>query len=196
MDSDQLGYNIKGDMDKKNILYKMRDEQYTSGLLDMISYINSFSDTKKMNMIEIGSYSGESTKIFSKFFNSVISIDPFINDYDDNDITCTYMDLTDVYERFNENISECENIQHIRKISDDAILEIKEHKVDFVYIDGLHTYEQVKKDIKNYVGLINNGGFIGGHDYHPNWQGVVNAINESLGVPNKTFTDTSWIFKI
>jgi hypothetical protein len=183
-------------MTKKNELYLMRNEQYTNGLLSLIEYINSFYDTKTMNMIEIGSYYGESSKIFSKHFKTVISIDPFINDYDENDITCSYMNLTDVYERFKENISECKNIQHIRKISDDAVLDLKDLKVNFVYIDGLHTYEQVKNDIINYKKLINDNGFIGGHDYHPNWQGVVNAINETIGTPNKTFSDTSWIFKL
>jgi hypothetical protein len=34
---------------------------------------------------------------------------------------------------------------------------------------------------------------IGGHDYSPTWQGVVNAINEKIGFPEHTFIDTSWI---
>jgi hypothetical protein len=67
---------------------------------------------------------------------------------------------------------------------------------DFVYIDGLHTYEQVKKDIENYKQLIRPNGFIGGHDYHPQgWPGVVKAVEETVGV-DKVFPDGSWIKKL
>jgi len=68
--------------------------------------------------------------------------------------------------------------------------------LDFVYIDGLHTYEQVSRDIDNYLQIIKPSGSIGGHDYHRVYQGVINAINEKLGEPDKTFKDTSWIKKI
>lgn len=174
----------------------MRDQIYTDGLLDLINHIKSHHDTEQLSMIEIGSYAGESTVLFSKYFKNVISIDPFINDYDPNDITCTYMKLEDVYYKFKDAISNYDNINHIRKTSDDAFIDLINQKFDFVYIDGLHTYEQVKKDITNYKQLIKPNGFIGGHDYHVNWIGVKNAINEILGEPDLTFKDTSWIKKI
>jgi hypothetical protein len=37
--------------------------------------------------------------------------------------------------------------------------------VDFVEVDGLHTYEQTSKDIKIYEKKVNNGGLLCGHDY-------------------------------
>lgn len=52
-------------------------------------------------------------------------------------------------------------------------------KVDFVWVDGDHEYYQVKKDIHNYLPLIENDGFIGGHDYHcPKAAGVTQAVKE------------------
>jgi hypothetical protein len=177
----------------KEQLYKMRDVKYENGLRELISYIKKFKNTKEMRMIEIGSYAGESTKIFAEEFKEVVSIDPFINDYDENDITCQYMDLTKVYDTFMQSISGYENIKHIRKTSDDAYFDLKNEKFDFIYIDGMHTYDQVSKDIDNYKNLINYDGFLGGHDYHPVWQGVVDAINENVGTPDATFSDTSWI---
>lgn len=174
----------------------MRDQIYTEGLLDLINHIKSYQDTKQLSMIEIGSYAGESTILFSKYFKSVISIDPFINDYDPNDITCSYMKLEDVYYKFKDVISNYDNINHIKKTSDDAFIDLINEKFDFVYIDGLHTYEQVKKDINNYKQLINPNGFIGGHDYHENWVGVKDAIDEILGQPDLKFQDTSWIKKM
>jgi hypothetical protein len=79
--------------------------------------------------------------------------------------------------------------------SDEAVHDIVE-PVDFVYIDGMHTYEQCKKDIINYLPLVKETGVIGGHDYSPSWTGVVKAVNEVLGVPDIVFgRDGNWLFK-
>lgn len=171
----------------------MRDQSYIKGLEDLIEYVNKHGDTKEMDMIEIGSYAGESTKIFAKHFKSVTSIDPFINDYDPNDITCSHMELDKVYNIFKEVVDCSDNIKHIRMTSDDAVVSLIGTSVDFVYIDGLHTYEQIKKDITNYLPLLKPNCLIGGHDYHRNWNGVVRGINELLGEPDVIFSDTSWI---
>jgi predicted O-methyltransferase YrrM len=181
---------------KTDIPYIMRDLTYTKGLLDLIAHINNTNITSNMRMVEIGSYAGESTKIFANHFREVITIDPYLNDYDLNDITCYHMDLNKVYELFIENTKNYENIRLIKKTSDEAINDLEGQFFDFIYIDGIHTYEQVSKDIDNYKPLIKSGGFIGGHDYHSVWEGVVNSVNEKLGNPDKTFQDTSWIIKI
>lgn len=38
-------------------------------------------------------------------------------------------------------------------------------KVDFIYIDGDHSYPSVSSDIKTSLEFIRDGGIIGGHDY-------------------------------
>ena len=37
---------------------------------------------------------------------------------------------------------------------------------DFVWIDGHHSEEQVRRDIANYWQLVRPGGILGGHDYN------------------------------
>jgi hypothetical protein len=113
-----------------------------------------------------------------------------------NDAACHHADFNDVYFKFLENMKSFENVKNIKKKSDDAIIDLKEQQYDFVYIDGMHTYEQVKKDILNYKDLIKPGGFIGGHDYSDYWLDVVKAVDECLGKPDKTFQDTSWTKKL
>lgn len=55
--------------------------------------------------------------------------------------------------------------------------------VDFVYVDGLHTFEQCFRDLKNYVGLVREGGFLGGHDFTRACEvGVVRAVLEFSGL--------------
>jgi hypothetical protein len=80
--------------------------------------------------------------------------------------------------------------------SDEGYDALKFNEWDFIYIDGLHTYEGVKNDIKNFLPLVKKGGVIGGHDYTnqiPHLVGVYEAVNEMFGQPDKVFGDNSWI---
>lgn len=47
----------------------------------------------------------------------------------------------------------------------DVAAEFIRETVDFVWIDGHHTVDQVTRDIGNYAPKIKAGGVIGGHDY-------------------------------
>jgi predicted O-methyltransferase YrrM len=70
---------------------------------------------------------------------------------------------------------------HFRMTSDDAVSSLENgwNKFDFVFIDGLHTYDQVKKDLFNYDKLIRKGGVVACHDYnHSGYPGVSKAIDE------------------
>ena len=55
----------------------------------------------------------------------------------------------------------------LRKTSDDFFLE-NEEIFDCIFIDGLHYYQQVKKDITNSIKSLNQNGVIFVHDCLPN----------------------------
>ena len=55
----------------------------------------------------------------------------------------------------------------IRSTSDDFFLKNLNNNYDVIFIDGLHYYEQVIKDIKNSLKILNNDGFILVHDCLP-----------------------------
>lgn len=167
----------------------LRPVEYERGLLELIKQLG---ETQNKRMVEIGSFIGESTILFAQNFREVIAVDPFKSGYDDNDST-SHLDFNYVYPEYIKRTSTYPNIKTIRLTSNDAVDILKDELFDFIYIDGLHTYEQVKIDIQNYLPLIRKGGAIAGHDYHPNWKGVIDAVNESLGGPDKIFEDTSWI---
>jgi hypothetical protein len=63
----------------------------------------------------------------------------------------------------------------IKKYSDAAVNDIQEY-VDFVYIDGDHDYDFVKKDINSYYPKVKQGGILGGHDFWGSYKGVVLAV--------------------
>ncbi len=58
----------------------------------------------------------------------------------------------------------------VRKTSDDFFL-ANETNFDVVFIDGLHTYDQVRKDVVNSIKFLNPGGWIRFTRYLPgNWR--------------------------
>ena len=171
----------------------MRDAAGTEGLLDLIKELG---DNSEKTMIEIGSFVGESTVLFAQSFKKVIAVDPFLADYDPADPTSYLFEFKNVYQTYLERTGDHQNIETIVSTSDDAVEKLGGLKYDFVYIDGLHTYDGVKTDIINYLTLVKEGGVIGGHDYtmqHKHLEGVYNAVNEMFGAPDKVFKDNSWI---
>lgn len=66
---------------------------------------------------------------------------------------------------------------HYRMTSDQAVEKFADESCDFIFIDGLHEYDQVLKDCKNYYPKIKKGGVFAGHDYGV-IEGVRRAVNE------------------
>lgn len=179
----------------KEEFYIMRAPFYAEGLIDMINWIDNIRPTKEMRIIEIGSYIGESTMIFADRFKEVVSVDPYINDYDLEDAACSFAPFDKVYEQFVRNTLSIPNIKSIRETSENAFSILKDQQWDMVYIDGLHTFEGVSFDIEHYKTIIKPGGFICGHDY--GWGNVRHAIGNLLDDKvDATFKDASWAKQI
>lgn len=69
-----------------------------------------------------------------------------------------------------------DKIVWLRDTSDNAVKDID--SLDFCYIDGDHSYGQVKRDIENYSPLICEGGVLGGHDFTTVHMDVCRAVIE------------------
>jgi len=81
--------------------------------------------------------------------------------------------------------------QMIKGYSPQEAVNFKDKAVDFIYIDGLHDYESVKKDVEAWWPKIRDGGVLSGHDYNPvKWPGVVKAVNEFCQAKEVDFTLT------
>jgi len=63
----------------------------------------------------------------------------------------------------------------IRKMSENAVDDIPDN-MDFIYIDGNHDYEYVKKDVDMYYPKIKKGGVLCGHDFQ--LPDVARAVSE------------------
>ena len=51
---------------------------------------------------------------------------------------------------------------------------------DFIFIDAGHSYAAVKADIAAWRPKVREGGWFGGHDYHPAYTGVMRAVDEEF----------------
>ena len=73
-----------------------------------------------------------------------------------------------------------DNFTLVQKRSDDAVSGFSDESMDFIFIDGIHAYEQCKRDIVNYYPKLKKGGYIFGHDYC-SWRGNVDkAVDEFI----------------
>lgn len=62
----------------------------------------------------------------------------------------------------------------------DAATQFQDASLDFVFIDGDHSYESVRADIAAWLPKIRYSGIIAGHDFSPDFPGVVHAVTEAF----------------
>lgn len=168
----------------------MRTEHSKQQLRYMCKYIGSIRDTKEMTLVEIGTFLGDSTEIFAKYFQNVITIDPYVSGM--GDIT-NRVDMKEIRKQAESNLSIYNNVEMKIGKSADFVNNFPNNSIDVLYIDGGHTYEDVKLDIMMYAPKVKRNGFLCGHDYRPGkFDGVVKAVNE-YKVPDKRFSDYSFI---
>jgi len=72
-----------------------------------------------------------------------------------------------------------ERAKIMRETSVEAAEKIKDFSLDFVFIDGDHSYEAVCEDIRIWTPKVRAGGLVGGHDYdNPLCPQVKKAVDE------------------
>lgn len=144
----------------------------------MILYIQSLKK-KNLTGVEIGTFKGKNAKHIINLLNikTLYCVDPWIdNEYKPNGDR--------IYNEAKQLLKEYDNIDIIRKHSFDAANDIP-NNLDFVYIDGNHSYNSVAQDINFYYPKLKPGGILGGHDYWASELGVVEAVNEFI-IESKT----------
>lgn len=60
-------------------------------------------------------------------------------------------------------------------VKKEVIEKLAGRKVDYLLIDGLHTYEHVKSDWEDYAPLVRSGGIVTFHDYNVNTKETENV---------------------
>ena len=86
-------------------------------------------------------------------------------------------------------------VQLLKGYSYDEVRGFEDESIDFVFIDGEHDYESVKKDIKDWLPKVKKGGVIAGHDYVQIHQGVIQAVTELLPMSIILHEQESWYYE-
>ena len=120
---------------------------------------------KPITVAEIGVFMGKNAKSIIKNLNvnRIYLIDPY-EKYEEYKKDGVYNKLPNARRIAHNRLKHYNShIIWIERFSESAIDKIKE-KLDFVYIDGNHEYEYVKKDMVLYWEKIGEGGILAGHD--------------------------------
>ena len=102
------------------------------------------------------------------------SIDPYVpyTDWNGNVLN----DRQEFFERVTkEMVVYGDRFVLIRDFSDNAVSQFADGSLDFIFIDGLHTYEQLTIDCNNYYPKVKTGGIFSGHDYR-----VIPGVNKAV----------------
>ena len=148
---------------------------YNSFPRGMIEFIHDKFGEKLLTGVEIGTGEGSNAESILRTLNMKLLylIDSYETYIDDGQVINTYNNM---FPLTKERLLRFEDkTKFLLKKSDVAILDIPD-ELDFVYIDGDHSYNVVKEDIVLYYPKVRKGGIFGGHDY-PMF-GVQKAVND------------------
>jgi predicted O-methyltransferase YrrM len=166
----------------------MRPEAYARSVEGLYSWANKFGVNG--HAVEIGTFSGENAVIMAKYFNRVVTIDPWLNGYDKDDHASS-ADMAEVEKKYFERTAWFPNISHLKLTSLEGAKEFKDESLDFVYLDGDHQTDAVVADIDAWKPKIRKGGILAGHDI--NIKNVYDAMQKRLmGITAQVFPDSSW----
>lgn len=155
------------------------------------------------HFVEIGAWLGCSTSYMAvEIFNSnknikfdVIDTWEGSKNFVDEHVFSVESKDKSPFDIFEDNLKSVK--EYINPIKGDSKILHKNYNndsLDFVFIDGGHDYDTVKRDIINWYPKLKKNGFIGGHDYAV-YESVRNAVDEFFGDSIKTIK-TSWIVDI
>jgi len=153
-----------------------------AGLIELYEAINPRGKVG----VEVGCHWGESSEVAANLLGTVYCVDPWDVGFG-----------ADAEEIFDARMKIFANHVKIKGTSVDAARGFDSESLDVVYIDAMHDCENVTQDIRSWFPKVKIGtGYICGHDYDDleTHAGVVQAVDKVLGVPEKRFSDSSWLF--
>lgn len=168
-----------------------RTEKSKKTLIEFCEWLSRKYPTKQMRLVEIGSWTGCSMEIFADYFLQVVCIDLWESwkSKDKDDISHKY-NMSKVEKIFDDRVDGKRNVVKMKGLSSEQIEKYPDKYFDICYIDADHSYEGVKADI---LLCQKKSKMIAGHDYCLGFPGVIKAVNETVGIPLKVFSEGTWI---
>lgn len=152
----------------------------TPNLRNSLQLLYQTHPTESMKCVEIGSYEGGGSVVIHDILcnhpNSILyCIDPFDDIYVKGKPEMSFWDepCKGQYGRFKTNTQHLSKIVELKGTSDVMIPTLEENSLDFAYIDGDHSPEQVYKDIVNVFPKMKKNSIVLFDDYLWEMNGIV-----------------------
>jgi predicted O-methyltransferase YrrM len=145
--------------------------------------VHFLNKSKENKILEIGCFEGLSSVFFADNFldnlNSHLTcVDPFLT-IDNNDHSIFLQNNQEM--NFDYNISNCKNADRItiHKITSDIFFKNNNETYNFIYIDGCHEPDFIKRDMENSFNVLEKNGIMWMDDYGGG-VGIKNTMNTFL----------------
>lgn len=156
------------------------DPQMTS--YDMACLEALCEQVRPKHAVEIGSWKGLSSSIIARYSGLLFCVDTWRGAENEPTMKREAM-LRSVFSVFQSNIEILGLTEKIRPMlmsSAEALKVFRSDQLEFVYIDGDHSYEAVMQDL-TWFDFISPGGILAGHDNDEKHPGVQQALKETFG---------------
>lgn len=145
------------------------------------------------DVLEIGAFCGLSAWGMAQTAKSVLSIDTFRA----NTAGQQQMGELTTLDAYKKAVEGFPNVRWFVGTSAEGTVAIPD-TFDMIFLDAMHTYEDVKADIARWWPRVREGGLMAFHDYgHNDFEGVKRAVDEVFGPADEgtVMVTLRWIFK-
>ena len=177
---------------QKQIEYTATSSPSGEGLIEPINSLKG-----ELVGVEVGVCLAHTTESFVKGINNLkklYAVDnyPTFVDWDGSDWNKDRQDLMKKAAQ-DKMLAHKDKVEFLHVSSEEFVKTIEDESLDFVFIDGDHSFEAALKDFQNYYPKVKTGGIFGGHDIQ--LDSVRNALtyflkeksNEVIGVTNSAW---------
>lgn len=142
-------------------------------------------------VLEIGSFMGLSAWGMAITAKSLLCVDTFRA----NSAGQQQMPYFTTYEAFQKATVRYRNVTAFLGTSEEAARAIHD-RFGMIFLDAMHTYEDVRDDIQRWWPRLNPGGWMVFHDYgHADFPGVKRAVDEIFGPQTNVLVTLMWMAK-
>jgi ASC-1-like (ASCH) protein len=177
---------------QKQIEYTATSSPSGEGLIEPINNLKG-----ELVGVEVGVCLAHTTEAFAKGIKNLkklYAVDnyPTFVDWDGSDWNKDRQDLMKKAAQ-DKMLAHKDKVEFLHVSSEEFVKTIEDESLDFVFIDGDHSFEAALKDFQNYYPKVKKGGIFGGHDIQ--LDSVRNALtyflkeksNEVIGVTNSAW---------
>jgi len=169
-------------------------------LVELLHELRERRGGGELQVVEIGVFAGHLSHFLLRDcpFIKLLGIDPYVGS--DGTFPGNFSKTLDadvaLYKAASVMESYGERGQLWPTTSEVATAEIQDGSVDAVFVDGCHLYDCVRQDLELWLPKMRRGVpvLVSGHDFSPQWPGVVRAVHEQRVNGGEVYLASDWMW--